>query len=235
MSSDPNHSKFRPLVWPALGVGLAIILALLLGLSALRPLADLEKAAAAKQRANAHLAERDRFEGTWRVLGAEFDRQPLALDNVPVSITEDRWTMLEQPVAKRFTLRPDEPTGPRATPRQNVIVVCPTTSYTFDETRDPKTIDLTFPGRFRALGIYAIEGDRLTLCYRMAGQGRPTEFATSHTGHTLLFHFQRASLTQGPGRIGRPEHEGQEERSAVAGASRFPQLSNDPVHRGLQP
>jgi RNA polymerase sigma factor (sigma-70 family) len=234
-SSDPKPSKLRPLVWSTFGAGLAILLALLPGLGARRPLADLETAAAAEQRAKAHRAECDRLVGTWKVLAAEFDRQPLALDNVPVSITEDRWTLLEQPAANRFTLRPDEPTGPRAKVRPNVIVVYPTTSYTFDATRDPKTIDLTFPGRLRALGIYAIDGDRLTLCYRMARQGRPTEFATTQTGHTLLFHFQRAPSPQGPARAQTSDEGGQEDRSALAGATRFPRLSNDPIHRGQQP
>jgi uncharacterized protein (TIGR03067 family) len=191
-TSAHNQSKVAALALLALGAGLATILALFLGLSAQRPLPDREAAEPAEQRAEAHLAERQRFEGTWRVLSAEIARQRLPLDNLRVSITGDRWRLVEQPAATRFTVYTYDATkGPKTTAHRSVFVVDPTISYTYDATKDPKTIDLTFPGGQLALGIYAFEGDRMKLCYRMADQGRPTEYATTPAGPTLLFRFQR--------------------------------------------
>jgi RNA polymerase sigma-70 factor (ECF subfamily) len=196
-TSAQNQSKVAALALLTLGAGLAIILALFLRLSAQRPLPDLEDGEPAEQRAEAQLAERERFEGTWRVLSAEFARQRLPLDNLRVSMTGDRWRLVDQPAATRFTVYTYDATkGPKTTAHRNVIVVEPTISYTYDATKDPKTIDLTFPGGQLALGIYAFEGDRMKVCYRMAGQGRPTEYATTPGGPTFLFHFQQEPVAQ---------------------------------------
>jgi uncharacterized protein (TIGR03067 family) len=60
-----------------------------------------------------------------------------------------------------------------------------------DPSRDPSTIDMKFTfgdakGK-RALGIYKIEDDLLTICRSGPGQQRPTEFASRPgTGHTLM-------------------------------------------------
>src|SRR5581483_2563547 len=114
----------------------------------------------AEQSVEGHLAERARFEGTWRVLRAEFARQRLPLDKLPVSITADRWTMAEPPATDRITLYTiDAAKGLKAKARRSVIVFDPIISYTFDATRYPKTIDLTFPGGQRAQGIYEFQGD----------------------------------------------------------------------------
>jgi RNA polymerase sigma factor (sigma-70 family) len=195
-TSAQNQSKVGALALLALGVGLATLLALFLGLSAQRPLRDLKDAEPAEQGAEAHLAERKRFEGTWRVLSAEIARRRLPFNNLRVSITGDRWRPIEQPAPASFTMfRYDETKGPKTPAQRNVFVLDPTISYTYDATKDPKTIDLTFPGGQLALGIYGFEGDRMKLCYRLAGQGRPTEYATTPGGQTLLFHFQREPMS----------------------------------------
>jgi RNA polymerase sigma-70 factor (ECF subfamily) len=196
-TSARNQSKVMALALLALGAGLATILAVCLRLNAQRPLPNLGDAEPAEQRAEAHLAEGKRFKGTWRVLSAEFARQRLPLDNLRLSVTGDRWKLVEQPAANRFTVYTDGATnGPKTTAHRAVIVVEPTVLYTFDATKDPKTIDLTFPNGQLALGIYVLEGDRMKVCYRMSRLGRPTEYATTPGGQTLLFHFQREPAAQ---------------------------------------
>jgi uncharacterized protein (TIGR03067 family) len=60
-----------------------------------------------------------------------------------------------------------------------------------DPTKTPKTIDITFTaGEDKgktALGIYKIEGDRLTICRTAPGKERPSEFSSRPSSrHTLM-------------------------------------------------
>jgi uncharacterized protein (TIGR03067 family)/prepilin-type processing-associated H-X9-DG protein len=53
--------------------------------------------------------------------------------------------------------------------------------YTVDETKKPKTVDLTFEGDMKAIGIYEITGDKVKFCIvdDKAGAKRPTEFKST--------------------------------------------------------
>jgi uncharacterized protein (TIGR03067 family) len=60
-----------------------------------------------------------------------------------------------------------------------------------DPATRPKSIDITFSegeGKGKtSLGIYKIEGDRLTICRAAPGKARPAEFSSSvGSGHTLM-------------------------------------------------
>ena len=64
------------------------------------------------------------------------------------------------------------------------------TRIELDPSRDPKTIDVIPDGGKdrgeRVLGIYKLEGDRLTICMAAPGQPRPREFkAEKGSGWTL--------------------------------------------------
>jgi uncharacterized protein (TIGR03067 family) len=68
-------------------------------------------------------------------------------------------------------------------------------SFTLDPTKSPKGIDTVALGGSRkgkvTLGIYKLEGDRLTMCVRLKGEGRPTEFATKQGSGDMLMVFER--------------------------------------------
>jgi uncharacterized protein (TIGR03067 family) len=73
------------------------------------------------------------------------------------------------------------------------------TRIELDPSRDPKAIDVIPDGGQdrgeRVLGIYKLEGDRLTICMAAPGQPRPKEFkAEKGSGYTLrTFIRERAS------------------------------------------
>jgi RNA polymerase sigma-70 factor (ECF subfamily) len=72
-------------------------------------------------------------------------------------------------------------------------------TYTLDPSSNPRGIDLTENGR-RPLGIYRLEGDKLTLCLDEQGKARPTEFrAEAGTSHTLMV-LRRQKADQGKGK-----------------------------------
>jgi uncharacterized protein (TIGR03067 family) len=55
-----------------------------------------------------------------------------------------------------------------------------TVTYTLDATRKPKWIDLTGKGGKKMLGIYELDGDKLTICVNERDGGeRSTQFASA--------------------------------------------------------
>jgi uncharacterized protein (TIGR03067 family) len=66
-------------------------------------------------------------------------------------------------------------------------------TFELDPTREPKTIDLVLAwlGNTPARGIYALEGDELTICYSWDGLPRPTAFATHRGAREILYKFRR--------------------------------------------
>jgi uncharacterized protein (TIGR03067 family) len=109
------------------------------------------------------------LQGTWVLLSMETEGH-----DVPAEDFKD-WTAVYE--GNRLTLKAGERVR-----RRGIITV--------DPTRRPKAIntwdqdgpyeDQTVPG------IYAIEGDRLKLCFARPGQERPKEFTTK-TGAAFLF------------------------------------------------
>ena len=68
-------------------------------------------------------------------------------------------------------------------------------SCQLDATKKPKTMDRTpsdGPQKGKMLpGIYALEGDKLTICVTLTGTERPTELATKAKSGRVLSVFQR--------------------------------------------
>jgi len=68
-------------------------------------------------------------------------------------------------------------------------------THTIDPTTKPKTIDAAHTeGPFNGqtlLGIYKLEGDKLTVCLALPDKERPTEFTTKLGTGTLLYTFKR--------------------------------------------
>jgi uncharacterized protein (TIGR03067 family) len=62
-------------------------------------------------------------------------------------------------------------------------------TFSLDPTRNPKQINLTTKGN-KALGIYELDGDDLTICISLGGS-RPAEFSTRVGGDTELFKLKR--------------------------------------------
>jgi uncharacterized protein (TIGR03067 family) len=69
-------------------------------------------------------------------------------------------------------------------------------TFTLDPAMKPKAIDTTFveedgKERGKALGIYKLEGNRLTICWRQGGRERPTEFRTDPGSGLRMIVVQR--------------------------------------------
>jgi uncharacterized protein (TIGR03067 family) len=65
-------------------------------------------------------------------------------------------------------------------------------TFTIDQTKQPKTIDIRISDKEKALGIYELDGDTLKLCMieDRDGNARPTEFAGKDKAILLVFKRQ---------------------------------------------
>ena len=116
--------------------------------------------------------DRARLQGTWAVTASTFDGRPTA----------------EEVVKKRkMIFKADELIAVIDGARKDPL------KLTLDPGKKPKQIDLARPGgRGTALGIYALDGDELKLCYAEPGRDRPTEFASPEGGRLYLLVLKRA-------------------------------------------
>ena len=69
-------------------------------------------------------------------------------------------------------------------------------SFKLNQRANPKQIDTTFVDvddreKGRAQGIYKLEGDRLTICWREGGKGRPKAFTSEPDSGTRLIVVER--------------------------------------------
>ncbi|MBY0455808.1 MAG: protein kinase, partial [Gemmataceae bacterium] len=103
-------------------------------------------------------SEKERLQGTWIAISLESQGKFL-----PVNPTGDL-SLVIAGSQMRLTMR-GNPAGGGA--------------FTLDPSRTPKEIDVNeVDGKGRLLGIYRLEGDRLTLCLGDTGGPRPTMFET---------------------------------------------------------
>jgi uncharacterized protein (TIGR03067 family) len=124
--------------------------------------------------------ESTKFQGAWQILTGQVAGKPVPEDKIKGT------TMV---VAKDGLFVQD-----RGNKKTWVM------TYKLDPSQKPKTITMTITEGERkgqtALGIYALEGDDLKLCYSLPGEERPTEFATKENGKQLLFVLKRDKNTE---------------------------------------
>jgi uncharacterized protein (TIGR03067 family) len=105
--------------------------------------------------------ELDRFEGTWKWVSIDSEKEKVsadALKEIRLKLTDDKFVVTGD--------TPDKAFGG---------------TFKVDPTKKPKTIDVTFgdgPQKGKTtLGIYELEGDTYKVCVDPEGKSRPTEFA----------------------------------------------------------
>jgi len=117
---------------------------------------------------------RKQLVGSWTCATATIDGAPLAAET-----------------AKLLTLTM---TADRFTTQRGEQVLFDST-YTIDAAKEPKQIDMIgTEGELKgkpALGIYKLEGDRLTLCYTMPGRERPAKFESAPKSGVYLIEWQK--------------------------------------------
>jgi RNA polymerase sigma factor (sigma-70 family) len=117
------------------------------------------------------MADREKLKGTWQAVSGETSGKPLAddfLKNYKAVFTEDKVKM-------------------------SAIDDKGEATYTIDQTKKPKTIDIRISDKEKAIGIYELDGDTLKLCMveDKDGNRRPTEFAGKDKA--ILIEFKRQS------------------------------------------
>jgi uncharacterized protein (TIGR03067 family) len=120
--------------------------------------------------------------GTWAAVEVEFcgQRPPADIvDKYRVIIKEDRISLSPLGMADGKFTAEGEPFDFRCR---------------HDASASPKAIDLIFKNgdeELRMLGIYAIEGKRLKICWQHDGQARPKEFKTGKEPSRMLLVLER--------------------------------------------
>ena len=118
---------------------------------------------------------RQQLAGIWTCVSATIDGSPLAAETaklLTLTLTNERFK----------TQRGDQ--------------VLFDSTYTLNATKDPKQIDMIgTEGDLKgkpALGIYKLDGDKLTLCYTMPGKERPAKLESAPKSGVYLIEWQRA-------------------------------------------
>jgi uncharacterized protein (TIGR03067 family) len=120
--------------------------------------------------------------GTWACTSAVVDGKPLS-ENVVKEL--------------RLTITPDR----YKTERADEVLFDST--YRLDPSADPKRIEMTATegddaGK-PALGIYAMDGEKLRMCYVLPGRDRPAKFESTPGSKAFLVTWQRAPARDGGG------------------------------------
>ncbi len=126
------------------------------------------------QTQSAAQTDRDRLQGTWKVVRMEHAGKKVPADqfaDLRIVISGNELTGKEgDQVRERFT-------------------------FTLDPAKKPRTIDTTAiegPAKGEtARGIYELDGDTLKLCVSEKGKERPAEFATKTGTDRVLFVLRR--------------------------------------------
>jgi uncharacterized protein (TIGR03067 family) len=109
----------------------------------------------------------DAMQGTWALVSAMQDGNPLADDKVKqTTIVIKGDTFCFPGLAEDVTARAG--------------------TFTLDATKKPKEMDSTSSEKETMLGIYDLERDSYKVCFAPAGKPRPTEFASIRGSGQIL-------------------------------------------------
>ncbi len=134
---------------------------------------DATDAAAAARREQANSADVKRLQGEWEVVACESDGRPVA------GVVGARW---------RYEGR-----------------TCDSCSFVLDATKTPKWIDVyrpflgdqPIPEFYKVQGVYALDGNSLTICESPFGAARPASLSAKRGDRRLWYVLRRANA---PGR-----------------------------------
>jgi RNA polymerase sigma factor (sigma-70 family) len=167
----------RVAAWAACGAALAVVAALETWLVLANRPAALPVLRAAEKTAP---TDEERIRGAWRLVSAEFGGQPLPVANSVMVFEGGQCTIFGD--------------GARVLGK----------SYGLDPSQSPKAMDVvTDYGRVQ-MGIYAFDGDTLTICLTPDTRDRPTDFATRADSETLTMVLKRESTPPQRGPEGPP-------------------------------
>jgi uncharacterized protein (TIGR03067 family) len=118
----------------------------------------------------------DLLRGTWHIVRGESDGKPVPAEKIKgttVVFEKDNLYVQDRNNKKTWAM-----------------------SYTLDASKKPReiTMTITSEGEYKGksgLGIYALEGKRLKLCYALPGLDRPTTFETKAGSHHNYFILER--------------------------------------------
>ena len=114
-----------------------------------------------------YMNDLDAMQGTWVLVSAMQDGNPLADDKVKQT------TIVIKGDTFRFPGLAEDVTARAGT-------------FTLDATKKPKEMDSTSSEKETMLGIYELERDSYKVCFAPAGKPRPTEFASIRGSGQIL-------------------------------------------------
>jgi len=114
-----------------------------------------------------YMNDLDSMQGTWALVSAMQDGNPLADDKVKQT------TIVIKGDTFRFPGLAEDVTARAGT-------------FTLDATKKPKEMDSTSSEKETMLGIYELERDSYKVCFAPAGKPRPTEFASIRGSGQIL-------------------------------------------------
>jgi uncharacterized protein (TIGR03067 family) len=114
----------------------------------------------------------DRLQGTWNLVSATEDGQPLPQDKVKQTTIVFKGDAFLFPGAAQD-----------ATSRAGTVKL--------DEAKTPKEMDTTSTNKEVMLGIYVLEKNGYKVCFAPVGKPRPTEFASTPGSGLILQSWER--------------------------------------------
>lgn len=113
--------------------------------------------------------DQDKLQGAWKIVKAIKDGEA-----IPAAELETQELLVK---GNQMTFK---------APQGNEVV-----TFMLDPSAKPQTIDFTAPKKQSIPGIYKLEGDTLTLCFRPESKHRPKEFESKKKSDVRLMVLER--------------------------------------------